>query len=905
MRLLRNSLLVLTTLCLLIGLLQMGRRVVAVNQALVNAGFRVITGTVPGASFQLRCAANKRCRNTALEAYDVTMMRFYHWLLYSGVGTLLLYFLTFLFNPKDDEKRKPGHSRWATERDLHEYLHKGSEGPLVSYIGMYKGKLLKFPENYRNVNSLIVGGQGANKTAGILKPQMFMDAFEDVCSVVYDNKFPQGVYGLGDVPFQFASRGKPVYAFCPTETWSLKLPLFKYATDFTAAQEIARQFINDPHEPAYYKNAKVNLLAALFIALRNEPEASFQLILEKLSQGRNGIINYLNLVPDKTAQTELMQLVKMKADHQDDIVKSTRDYLTMFLNDKLNRAFSNSPNPREDLDLEHCFSSPGLLYLAFDEEIKHYHRTLYLLLYLLIDKAMIGVKQRDQGRMPFLTNIYLDEFVTFGYNPTILDDIAKYRASRINFSLVVQDFEMLGTVYSEAEKNALIALCKNKVFFPRFLSEKTSEYLEKACSKVTVSDVSSSQMEGGVLDKRRGHLQRNVGRSLITTAEMKTWQKHAAVALLVGCPPVQMCVNSVHKRFIKPFLRNPFYAMYKQAGGINYDTKAFLKRYTGLVVGNKLANGNFVNPKVGATLPRQATRPADARSAAPPTASTATPKPTTSQEKKLQRAKAVATNPAKPPTGSSIRLTDIDHLIGYLEQRIAANLPLAFMGNENEVIKVFLSEAHEEMSGKLAQLVTVFDLKEAHGSYGINRDLVVHLPERITDPLRAHAALQRHKDRQHGGKGATQGPFQVRPADVFAWVNVSPTEESTVNHNTHQETAASPRAQQATGTMQEGATKLEEDHDSSAIPVTGQEEVAKLRSWITRNTKFIIDHPNNQTALTPDQAKGLYLNENNVLVKLSLAKKLLKMDASPATLNLDGQPYVRLQLAPQKGDVHL
>ncbi len=903
MRLLRGSLLVLTALLLLVSLVQMGRRVVAVNDALVRAGFRDITGTVPGASFQLRCVTNTRCYEKAVEGYDVSLMRFYHYLFYAGVTTLCLFFLTQLFI-KDEDKREPGHSRWATQRDLHEYLYKGSEGPLVSYIGMYKRRMLKFPENYRDVNSLIVGGQGANKTSGILKPQMFMDAHESVCSVIYDNKFPQGVFGVGDVPFHFATCGKPVYAFCPTETWSLRLPLFKYAHDFTTAQEIARQFINDPHEPAYYKNAKVNLLAAMFMAMAKEPNASFQMILEKLSQGRNGVINYINLVPDKDAQTELMQLVKMRADSQDDIVKSTRDYLTMFLNDKLNRAFSNTANPREELNLEQCFKTPGLLFLGFDEEIKHYHRTLYLLLYLLIDKAMISVRKQFQGRMPYQTNVYLDEFVTFGYHPTIIADIAKYRASRINFNLVVQDLELLGTVYSEAEKNALLALCRNKVFFPRFLSEKTSEYLEKACSKVTASDVASSQMDGGVLDKRRGRLQRNVARSLVTTAEMKVWKKYAAVALLVGCPPARIHVNSVHKRYIKPFLKNPFYDMYKRVDK-NYDTIAFLKRYTGIVVGNKLGNAVAVGDTAKKIMAQtESAQPLVRQPQIPQASSSSSKRLSTKKGTKPPTAKSLPTAATQPPAENSPSLTNIDQLIGYIEQRIERNLPLGFMGNENEIIKIFLSEPKEDLSGALAHLVQAFDLKQAHDSYGINRDLVAHLPERITDPLRAHAGLKRYEDRQSGGKGALQGPFTITPADIYAWVNVQAF--SPPNNSVPKQLKVSPAEVEVTPEqLVADVPKLGENTDSVAIPVTGQEEVAKLRSWITRNTKFIIDHPKNQSTVTPNQVKGLYLNENNVLVKLSLAKRLLTLNADPATLQLDGQPYVRLQLAPQEGDLHL
>ena len=145
--------------------------------------------------------------------------------------------------------------------------------------------------------------------------------------------------------------------------------------------------------------------------------------------------------------------------------------------DNLSEMLSHS-----DIDLESIGERPTVVFIVIQDEKKTYHSLVTILLKQIYE-TLISVAQKHGGKLPVRTNFLLDEFANMPPLKDVTTMITAARSRRIRFTMIIQNFAQLDSVYGKEDAETIRGNCGNTVYL--ITTElKALEEISKMCGEV-------------------------------------------------------------------------------------------------------------------------------------------------------------------------------------------------------------------------------------------------------------------------------------------------------------------------------------------------------------------------------------------------------------------------------------
>ena len=135
-----------------------------------------------------------------------------------------------------------------------------------------------------------------------------------------------------------------------------------------------------------------------------------------------------------------------------------------------------------DIDLESIGEKPTAVFIVIQDEKKTYHSLVTILLKQIYE-TLISVAQKHGGKLPIRTNFLLDEFANMPPLKDVTTMITAARSRKIRFTMIIQNFAQLESVYGKEDAETIRGNCGNIIYL--ITTElKALEEISKMCGEV-------------------------------------------------------------------------------------------------------------------------------------------------------------------------------------------------------------------------------------------------------------------------------------------------------------------------------------------------------------------------------------------------------------------------------------
>ena len=135
-----------------------------------------------------------------------------------------------------------------------------------------------------------------------------------------------------------------------------------------------------------------------------------------------------------------------------------------------------------DVDLESIGEKPTAVFIVIQDEKKTYHSLVTILLKQIYE-TLISTAQRHGGKLPVRTNFILDEFANMPPLKDVTTMITAARSRKIRFTMIIQNFAQLDSVYGKDDAETIRGNCGNTIYL--ITTElKALEEISKMCGEV-------------------------------------------------------------------------------------------------------------------------------------------------------------------------------------------------------------------------------------------------------------------------------------------------------------------------------------------------------------------------------------------------------------------------------------
>ena len=132
-----------------------------------------------------------------------------------------------------------------------------------------------------------------------------------------------------------------------------------------------------------------------------------------------------------------------------------------------------------DIDLESIGEKPTAVFIVIQDEKKTYHSLVTILLKQIYE-TLISVAQKHGGKLPIRTNFLLDEFANMPPLKDVTTMITAARSRKIRFTMIIQNFAQLDSVYGKEDAETIRGNCGNIIYL--ITTElKALEEISKMC----------------------------------------------------------------------------------------------------------------------------------------------------------------------------------------------------------------------------------------------------------------------------------------------------------------------------------------------------------------------------------------------------------------------------------------
>ena len=397
------------------------------------------------------------------------------------------------------EKSDKGYSRWAKEKEIKQELTqvgitedniKASGIPLI----LKKEEMWVDTGDY---HSLVIGSTGSGKTQCIVFPQVFSLAKARESMIITDpkgeiyekcsNMLKKRGYQILLLNFREPQKGS---AWNPL---SMPYNLYKEGDRDKATElldDLALNILYDDsnkNQDPFWEKTSADYFSGVAMALFEDAkpeEVNINSInsVTTIGEDKFGASTYIKEYfgakdQNSAAAINAYATITAPADTKGSIMSVFKGKLKTFATrDNLSEMLSHS-----DVDLESIGEKPTAVFIVIQDEKKTYHSLATILLKQLYE-TLIRVAQKHGGKLPVRTNFILDEFANMPPLKDVTTMITAARSRQIKFTMIIQNFAQLDSVYGKEDAETIRGNCGNLIYL--ITTElKALEEISKLCGE--------------------------------------------------------------------------------------------------------------------------------------------------------------------------------------------------------------------------------------------------------------------------------------------------------------------------------------------------------------------------------------------------------------------------------------
>ena len=398
------------------------------------------------------------------------------------------------------EKKDKGYSRWAKDKEIKEELEcvpvqakraKAAGIPLI----VTKEELWVDNGEY---HSLIIGATGSGKTQGVVFPQVHSLAKAKESMIITD---PKGeIYEKSSVMLRELGYQVLLLNFRDPQNGSawnpMTLPykLYKSGNHDKAIElldDLALNILYDDsnkNADPFWEKTSADYFSGVALGLfedAKEDEININSISlatttgEEKFGGSTYIKEYFNAKdPASAAAINASSTIMAPTETKGSILSVFKQKVKLFASrDNLSEMLSYS-----SVDLESIGERPTAVFIVIQDEKKTYHSLVTILLKQIYE-TLISTAQKHGGKLPVRTNFILDEFANMPPLKDVTTMITAARSRRIRFTMIIQNFAQLDSVYGKDDAETIRGNCGNIIYL--ITTElKALEEISKMCGEV-------------------------------------------------------------------------------------------------------------------------------------------------------------------------------------------------------------------------------------------------------------------------------------------------------------------------------------------------------------------------------------------------------------------------------------
>ena len=433
--------------------------------------------------------------------YLITTLAFYIF----GLAAIFFSVSSYFFDREKGigfttDKKDKGYSRWAKEKEFIEELDKVMPNEeQTSKAGV--SLILKENEVWvddSEYHSLVIGSTGSGKTVCVIKPTVKVLAKAGESMVITDPKgeiyeetsemLRDKGYNILVLNFRDPQRGN---AWNPL---SMPYNMYKKGNQDKAIElldDLALNILYDESnkgaDPFWEKTAADYFSGVSLGLFEDAKEAEINInsislvtsVGEEKFGGSTYIKEYFNLKdPASAAVINSKATIDAPAETKGGILSVFRQKIKLFASrENLSEMLSHS-----DFELSTIGKQKTALFIIVQDEKKTYHSLVTILLKQIYE-TLIDVAQTNGGKLPIRTNFLLDEFANMPPLKDVTTMITAARSRRIRFTMIIQNYAQLDSVYGKEDAETIKGNCGNIIYL---ISAELAalEEISKMCGEV-------------------------------------------------------------------------------------------------------------------------------------------------------------------------------------------------------------------------------------------------------------------------------------------------------------------------------------------------------------------------------------------------------------------------------------
>ena len=398
------------------------------------------------------------------------------------------------------DKKDKGYSRWAKEKEIKEELEmvevKQTDSK-VSGVPLILNEEEMWVDN-SEYHSLVIGATGSGKTQTVILPLVHSLAKAKESMIITDpkgeiyektsNMLRARGYQILLLNFRDPQNGN---AWNPM---TLPYEIYKAGNQDKAIElldDLALNILYDAsnkNADPFWEKTSADYFSGVALGLFEDakPEEininSISLattVGEEKFGGSTYIKEYFGAKdPNSPASINASSTIMAPTETKGSILSVFKQKVKLFASrENLSEMLSHS-----DIDLESIGERPTAVFIVIQDEKKTYHSLVTILLKQIYE-TLISVAQKHGGKLPVRTNFLLDEFANMPPLKDVTTMITAARSRKIRFTMIIQNFAQLDSVYGKEDAETIRGNCGNIIYL--ITTElKALEEISKMCGEV-------------------------------------------------------------------------------------------------------------------------------------------------------------------------------------------------------------------------------------------------------------------------------------------------------------------------------------------------------------------------------------------------------------------------------------
>lgn len=400
------------------------------------------------------------------------------------------------------DKKDKGYSRWAKDKEI-----ENQKNVEVININDKKTNFAGTPLIYKKDNiwvdngeshTLVIGATGSGKTQTVILPTVKVLSKKGESMIITD---PKGeIYEKTSVMLKEKGYQILLLNFRDPQngnSWNpMTLPYKMYKS---GAQDKAIELLDDlalnilydesnKNADPFWEKVSADYFSGLALSLfedAKEDEININSInlMSTVGEDKFGGSTYIKEYfngkdPTSAASINVSATITAPNETKGSILSVFRQKVKLFASrENLSEMLSYS-----DIDLETIGERPTAVFIVIQDEKKTYHSLVTILLKQIYE-TLIASAQKHGGKLPVRTNFLLDEFANMPPLKDVTTMITAARSRQIRFTMIIQNFAQLDSVYGKEDAETLRGNCGNLIYLVT-TELKALEEISKMCGEV-------------------------------------------------------------------------------------------------------------------------------------------------------------------------------------------------------------------------------------------------------------------------------------------------------------------------------------------------------------------------------------------------------------------------------------